>query len=80
MQATRTIFLAALRSEIVARYPWASDTAKVDSFIAKTRETIETERNVVMIDTPAFIAAYRTAAPGSRGRVTYKALRELQDA
>lgn len=73
---SRTKFLDVLRVELVAKHDWAKNNpVKVDHWINLTRATMETSRNEINIDGPAFLAAWR--AVGGRGRPTFKGLRAL---
>ncbi len=74
---TKNVFIEALMPAIMA-YPWSSDAVKVATFTAKLRETMNTGRNLVAIDGPAFVNAWR--AIGGKGKPTYKGLRALPDA
>lgn len=71
----RKQFVAAVRGEITARYPWATDAAKLERFMAAVVKTLTTECNAVSLDGEAFRAAWRHV--GGKGRPTYKALRAL---
>lgn len=72
---TKDAFLAALRRNLVATYPWAQDQAKLDRFMASARETIEGTSSTWNKDGEASLAAWREI--GGKGPMTYKALRAL---
>jgi hypothetical protein len=72
----KAAFLAALRAELVARNAWAvQNPAKLESFMASTETTLNTDRNTVTIDSDSFKAAWKTI--GGKGKPTYKGLRAL---
>lgn len=70
---SKQAFLAALREELKT-YPWARGS-RIDNAMSLYQQTIETTENLVAINGPAVLAAWR--AIGGKGRPTYKALREL---
>jgi hypothetical protein len=72
---TRNLFLAAYRSELITRYEWALNVARLDSFMAAAESTISTARSTWNHDGDAVRAAWR--AIGGKGRPTLKALRAL---
>lgn len=74
---TKTAFLAAMRAECIARYPWAADTAKLDRFMESVQFTIESKVWSWNHDGAACVAAW--AAIGGKGKPTMKALRALAD-
>jgi hypothetical protein len=73
----RTAFLIAYRARLVAFYAWASDTAKLDKFMAACTLTISTARNEWNHDGDAVTAAWH--AIGGKGKPTLKALRSLPE-
>jgi hypothetical protein len=74
---TKTAFLAAYRAKIVANYPWASDSAKLDRFMAAVETTIRTEQKPWSIVGAATTEAWQEI--GGAGKPTYKALRALEE-
>lgn len=74
---TKAQFLTALRAELLAHYgeQWASDPEKLQRFMVRTTEMLDTVSTTVNIEGPAFVEAWR--AIGGKGRPTYKALRAL---
>jgi hypothetical protein len=75
---TKIIFLDKLREALLgAGYSWTSIPGKLEGFMAHTSETMRTTRNIVSIDSPSFVAAWR--AIGKKGKPTYKGLRALED-
>lgn len=72
---TKAAFLAAYEFQLMARYTWARDTAKLTRFLAAAAETISTTRSNWNHDGEAVTAAWR--AIGGKGRPTLKALRGL---
>ena len=76
---TKTAFLDALSTEIIATREWAvTEPKRLERFMGATKDTLESPHNVVAIDTPAFTVAWR--AIGMKGKLTYKALRALPEA
>lgn len=73
----RTIFLATYRTELLARFPWAQDAAKLDKFMASVALTISTTSATWNHDGDAVTAAWR--AIGGKGKPTLKALRALEN-
>lgn len=74
---TKSAFLTTYRAELLARYPWARDVAKLDRFMASVERTITTLAQPWNKDGTATVAAWR--AIGGKGEPTYKALRALPD-
>jgi hypothetical protein len=82
---TKAAFLAALRASIeAAGYDWPAkpnpndpNETMLDRFIGRTETTINTTCNLVNIDSPSFVTAWRSI--GGKGKPTYKALRALPD-
>lgn len=72
---TRTAFLTNYRTELLARFAWAQDAAKLDRFMASCAETISTTRATWNHDGDAVTAAWRII--GGKGKPTLKALRTL---
>lgn len=72
---TKAQFLTNYRAELIARYSWAADTAKLDRFMASCDETISSPRAKWNHDGEAVTAAWRSI--GGKGRPTLKALRAL---
>jgi hypothetical protein len=72
---TKAQFMDAYREELVARYPWATDEAKLARLMGAVSETLHTDKAPWSKDGEAVIAAWR--AIGGRGKPTYKALRAL---
>jgi hypothetical protein len=72
---TRTAFLTAYRTELIARYSWAADVEKLDRFMNSCAETIGTARTTWNHDGEAVTAAWRSI--GGKGKPTLKALRAL---
>jgi hypothetical protein len=70
----RNEFLTKYRAELLARYPWASDTTKLDRFMTSVVSTLNGE-NTWNYDGDAVTAAWR--AIGGKGKPTKKALRGL---
>jgi len=68
-------FLTAYRAELLARYSWASDTAKFARFMASATDTIESRATSWNHDGEAVAAAWR--AIGNKGKPTLKALRAM---
>ena len=73
---TKTKFLTLYRAELVARYSWASDTAKLDRFMQSVSDTIHGSVNTWNNDGEAVISAWKQI--GGKGKPTYKALRALE--
>jgi len=74
---SRTAFLAAYRAQLIALYPWAKDTARLDRFMSAVELTISTARNEWDHDGDAVTAAWH--AIGGKGKPTLKALRSLPE-
>lgn len=72
---TKTKFLEALKAEVLKRYDWANDDARLVGFLDKTELTLNGDRNLVMIDGDSFVAAWRSI--GGKGKPTFKALRAM---
>lgn len=76
-------FLTALEQALRSReYPWLDQpcsrmpgNTKLDTFMINTRVMIESDRNLVNIDSASFVDAWR--AIGMKGKPTYKGLRAL---
>ena len=68
-------FIALYRAELIKRYPWAQDAAKLDKFMASCTETVSTVRTTWNHDGEAVTAAWRGI--GGKGKPTLKALRAL---
>jgi hypothetical protein len=68
-------FLVALRAELLARYPWATDLRKLSNFLGSATATLRGARTMAL-DGEAVAAAWR-AAVGPGVKITYKALHTL---
>ncbi|MEN3144590.1 hypothetical protein ABDF71_21610 [Ochrobactrum sp. WV_118_8] len=69
-------FLSTYRSELIDRYAWAADTAKLDRFMGSVKATIsDASVSTWNHDGEAVTAAWR--AIGGKGKPTKKALRAL---
>ena len=66
----------AVKSEIITRYAWASDAAKLDSYIGGVMLAVAQGTNGYRLDTPAMQAALKSLGI----RPTYKAIREYVSA
>ena len=71
-------FLAAYRNELIARYTWASDSARLDRFMESVRITIMTAATTWNHEGDAEVAAWLTV-PGKKGKPTLKGLRALSE-
>lgn len=71
----RTAFLATYRTELLARFAWAQDAAKLDRFMASCEVTISTSAATWNHDGDAVTASWRSI--GGKGKPTLKALRAL---
>jgi hypothetical protein len=68
-------FLVALRAELIARYPWATDLRKLSTFLGEATATVRGARTM-NLDGAAIAAAWRaTVGPGVK--ISYKALHAL---
>jgi hypothetical protein len=74
MTITKTEFLTEYRARLVAGYPWAQDTAKLDRFMQSVANTIN-GAYTWNHDSAAATAIYREN--GGKGKVTLKWLRAL---
>lgn len=72
---TKQAFLDAYRAELLARYPWAQDEAKLGRFMSSVYATLRGSINHWNNDGEAVVAAWRKI--GGKGKPTYKALRAL---
>jgi hypothetical protein len=72
---TKAAFLEAYRAEIISRYEWAKDTAKLTAFMLSVKHSIEGTSSQWANSGEALMAAWR--AIGGKGKPTYKALRAL---
>lgn len=72
---TRSVFLEAYRTALVAAYPWASDPVRLDRFLASCAGTLEGPAATWNHDGEAVTAAWK--AIGGKGRPTLNALRAL---
>ena len=68
----RNAFLTAYRAELLARYPWAQDAAKLHRFMESVEMSISGGAKTWNNDGEAVTAAWR--AIGGKGKPTYKAL------
>lgn len=68
-------FLTNYRAELVARYLWAQDSAKLDKFMASCETTITSGAATWNHDGDAVTAAWRSV--GGKGKPTLKGLRAL---
>ncbi len=73
--ATKQAFLDAYQRELLARYEWARDGAKLGRFMSAVEKTLTTSVNKWNNDGDAVTAAWRSI--GMKGKPTYKALRSL---
>lgn len=73
---TRTAFLNAYRSMMIANHEWALDTKRLDSFMEMVALTINTRKNHVSLTT-APLAQRAFNSIGCEGRLTFKAIRAL---
>lgn len=73
---TKQEFLNAYKADLVKRYTWASDTAKLDKFMASCVATLNGALSWNH-DGEAVTAAWR--AIGGKGKPSLKALRALTD-
>lgn len=74
--ATRTEFATAYRAELVARYPWAQDPARLEAAMAAVANTLDEKPGQKWSNSgPAYEAAL--AACGLPKRIPLKALRAL---
>lgn len=73
---TKTQFLNLYRGELVARYPWAQDAAKLARFMASVESSIAGQGKTWNHDGEAVTAAWR--AMGGKGKPTFKALCALE--
>lgn len=71
----RQSFMSTYRNELIARYPWAQDEAKLEKFMNSCATTISTLSATWNHDGDAVIAAWR--AIGGKGKPTLKGLRAL---
>lgn len=69
----RDQFLAKLRENLIATYPWASVPNKLAIFMVSVEVTIDTDQNKVMLNSPCIKAAWEHI--GNKGVPSYKALR-----
>jgi len=67
-------YLTALRAELLARYEWAKDDAKLSNFMRATFLTITSSGNHVNLGESHQVA---WLACGKTGKVTFKGLRTL---
>lgn len=74
---TKTQFLLIYRAKLIAHFPWAQDTAKLDKFMDAVSTTIRTTKATWNHDGDAVTAAWR--AIGGKGKPTLKALRSLAE-
>lgn len=74
---TKQTFLDALRREILARYAWAGDAAKLERYMAAAARScgLGDAGQRATINGDAWRAAW--SAIGGKGRPTYKALAAL---
>lgn len=72
---TQTAFLEALRVELMARYDWTKDAAKLARFMSSAEHTIAGNDWTWNHDGEAATAAWRTI--GGKGKPTMKGLRAL---
>lgn len=77
MQSTKSAFMSALQSELLRRYQWAHDEARLTHFMASVKATLRGESNSWNKDGEASNSAWH--AIGQKGKPTYKALRALAD-
>ena len=75
---TKTNFIAALRSELIKRYDWTKNEARLNHFMEGVKDTIYSRGDSRWNkDGEASEAAWK--AIGGKGKPTYKALRALPD-
>lgn len=72
--ATKQNFLTAYKVELIARYPWASDSAKLERFMNSVSETLN-GANTWNHSGEAVTAAWATI--GGKGKPSKTALRTL---
>ena len=75
---TKQAFLALLRSELIARYDWTKDTAKLDYFMQGAAWTLRSHEECVIISSVSFEAAWQKL--GMTRKLTLRALRNLPEA
>lgn len=72
---TKSEFLNAYRAELLARYPWAQDAAKLARFLSSCGNTLSFNIKTWNHEGDAVTAAWK--AIGGKGKPTLKALRAL---
>lgn len=72
---TRSAFVDAYRSQLLARYEWAKDEAKLARFMESVRTTLFGDKHTWHAEGVAFKEACK--ALGLKARTTVKALRAL---
>ena len=75
MSSSKETFYANYRIELLNRYAWAQDAAKLDHFMASVRATMESSRSTWTHSGEAVTSAWRSC--GGKGGPTLKALRAL---
>ena len=70
-------FLDSYRAALLANYPWACNTGKLDHFMTSVERTLRTEAKTWNHDGPSVLKAYR--AVGGKGRATLTALRSMPE-
>jgi hypothetical protein len=76
MAPTKAAFIQHYKSEILHRYAWAQDAAKLERFLGGVAETLNGPARVWACEGAAVDAAWQ--AIGGKGRPTLKALRALE--
>lgn len=74
---TKKAFLIAFKAELVARYPWAKDEAKLKNFMGKVAESLSGESPGWIVEGKAVEAAWSSI--GGAGKPTLKKLVALPD-
>jgi hypothetical protein len=75
---TKEAFLREYRVELLARYPWAANTEKLDKYLSSVSDTISGVRTSWNHDGEAVTHTWRHL--GGKGKPTLKALRSLPPA